>query len=445
MVYGSRQFEPPVSPDLIRKVRDRARPLETQRDLGLLTDACGRRRLALLGESTHGTSEFYSLRALISQALIRDHGFRFIAVEGDWPDCHLIDRWIKGDPLMPENPFDVLSSFQRWPTWMWANEEVASLMTWLRRYNDDLPDGEKVGFYGLDVYSLYESISSLLGYLQRYDPASVGTAKMVAACFEPYARDAVNYARATALTPESCEQEVVRLLVQINAARLRGLALGQEVELQIGQNTRVIRNAEKYYRAMVRSHAGSWNIRDEHMTETLAALLRFHGPESKAVVWEHNTHVGDARFTDMEDDNRKNVGQMVREYYTEEQVFIVGFGSHRGTVIAAREWAAPFGTMTMPPARPGSWEDIMHRATATNAVLMFDGTAQDHEWLATRGNRAVGVVYRPEYEHLGNYVPTVLPLRYDSFVFIDESQALHPLGISGERGRDLPETFPFAY
>ena len=417
-----------------------AHPLEEPGDLDPLLERIGDARYVLLGEASHGTSEFYEWRAHISECLIREKGFSFIAVEGDWPDYYEVNRYVKGYLDSGTSARVVLKTFERWPTWMWANEEVAGLTEWLRRHNEGLPEGERIGFYGLDVYSLWESMEAVITYLERVDPDAVENAKRAYRCFEPYGEDAREYAQATAFVPESCEDEAVEVLSNLRGRVSRYPEDGAESRFDAEQNALVARNAEAYYRAMIRGGAESWNVRDRHMTETLERLMDHHGPESKAIVWEHNTHVGDARATSMAEAGMVNVGQLVRESHETGDVVLVGFGSHRGAVIAGRSWGAPMERMPVPPAREGSWEDVMHRSAGEDGMLVFGG--EEGEFLEPRDHRAIGVVYNPAFERFGNYVPTVFPHRYDAFVYLDETEALHPLHLAERNGGEPPETFP---
>jgi erythromycin esterase len=423
--------------ELAELVRGMAHPLRGTEDLDPLLDRIGDARCVLLGEASHGTSEYYTWRTRISQRLIREKGFSFIAVEGDWPDCYEVNRYVKGYPDSGKSAREVLGAFDRWPTWMWANEEIVELAEWLRQYNDGLPDEEKVGFYGLDVYSLWESMEEIIEYLERVDPDTVETARRAYRCFEPYGEDVQEYARATAFVPTSCEDEVVEMLSKLHE-KLPEYRDDPESRFNAGQNALVVRNAERYYRAMVRGGSSSWNVRDRHMAETLERLMQYHGPEAKTVVWEHNTHIGDARFTDMADAGMVNLGQLVREQRGADDVVLVGFGSHRGSVIAGAKWGAPMERMRVPPAREGSWEDLLHRAGEEDKLLVF----REDGLLEPRGHRAIGVVYDPAYERYSNYVPTVLPHRYDAFIYLDETRALHPLHMRPRHDGEPPETFP---
>jgi erythromycin esterase-like protein len=434
--------EPSVPPALYKDVESISSPLEGPDDLDRLLERIGDARFVLLGEASHGTSEYYEWRAEISRRLIREKGFSFLAVEGDWPDCYRLNRYIKRLPDSGQSARAVLRTFERWPTWMWANEEIAALAEWLREHNGELAEDRRVGFYGLDVYSLWDSLYAILDYLRRIDPQALPAALRAFRCFEPYGEDVQEYARATVrFVPASCEDEVVELLGDLRAKAAAYSEDGREAYFAAEQNSLVLRNAEAYYRAMVRGGPGSWNIRDRHMTETLARLTSHHGPHAKAIVWEHNTHVGDARYTDMAEEGMVNVGQLVREAHGTKDVVAVGFGSYRGDVIAGRQWEAPLERMRVPPARPGSWEHVLHvGAEAEACLLLFEPHLE--AMLDPRGHRAIGVVYHPELEHLGNYVPTVLPHRYDAFVFLGTTHALHPLGVPARAEAEPPETYP---
>jgi erythromycin esterase-like protein len=352
--------EPAVVYELFGALALVIHPCSGPDDLEPLFDTIGDARYVLLGEASHGTAEFYTWRAAISRKLITEKGFSFVAVEGDWPDCYRVNRYVKGLPGGGESSREVLHAFDRCPTWMWANEEVVDLVTWLHEHNDRMPDAQKTGFYGLDVYSLWESLYAILGYLHQVDPGLLPAAWEAFRCFEPYGEDVQEYARATRFVPNSCEDEVVALLRDLRRKAAQFQGEGREAYFASEQNAVVLKHAEAYCRAMIRGGPESWNIRDRHMTETLERLMRHHGPTAKAIVWEHNTPLGDARFTDMAEQGEVNVGQLVRERHGKEVVFVVGFGSHHGSVIAARRWEAPMRRMPVPPARKGSWEDLLH-------------------------------------------------------------------------------------
>ena len=428
---------------LTTEIRRLSNPLRSPSDLDPLLERIGDARYVLLGEATHGTSEFYTWRTEISKRLIVEKGFSFIGVEGDWPDCMRVNRYIKAREGMSAEK--VLHAFARWPTWMWANREVVDLAEWLRDHNDRALDERKVGFYGLDVYSLWESMDAVVGYLERVDPSFAASARRAYACFEPYYEDAQEYARATALVPTSCEDEAVATL---RAMRERAPAYredSRDAYFDAEQNALVARNAELYYRTMVRGGPASWNVRDHHMVETLDRLVAHHGTRGKAIVWEHNTHIGDARFTDMARGGMVNVGQLVRQSHARDGVVLVGFGTGSGTVIAGQGWGAPMQRMRVPDARGGSAESQLREVLdGEDSLLLFDDAsrAASRELASPRGHRAIGVVYDPRTEHWGNYVPTVLPARYDAFIYIDESKAVDPLHLAPRADGEIPETFP---
>jgi erythromycin esterase len=431
------------SRELLHELRNLSRPLRDPADLDPLVARVGDARVVLLGEASHGTREYYTWRTALTRRLVEEKGFSFVAVEGDWPDCYRVNRFVKGYKDTPGKPAEALETFRRWPTWMWANEEVKDLVGWLRGHNDRQPADRKVGFYGLDVYSLWDSLHEVLGYLRKRNPQAFDTARRALRCFEPYGEDAQEYARATLYGDDSCHDEVVALLQRVRAAAGAADGDGLDGRFVAEQNALVVRNAEAYYRAMVRSDNESWNVRDRHMAETLDRLLRHHGPGARAVVWEHNTHVGDARHTDMADDGTVNIGQLAREKYGERDTVLVGFGSYRGTVIAGEAWDAPWEEMHVPPAREDSWEAVLHAVSPGDQLLVFPPDPSDEmaEW---RGHRAIGVVYRPQYERYGNYVPTVLPRRYDAFMYLDRTTAVRPLfgPTAAELPEEAPETFP---
>ncbi len=428
----------------IAKLQRISHPLEGEEDLGLLVDFLSDSRLVLLGEASHGTHEYYTWRTAISKRLITDHGFNFIAVEGDWPDFYRVSRYVKhytenGDAVQ------VLREFNRWPTWMWANWEMEAFVNWLFEHNARVPSLERVGIYGLDVYSLWESMEAIIDYLMVHEPSLLPAAKRALGCFEPFGDEkGLAYARSMRrFMPKTCENEVVTLLRDIKQ-RAASFNTDIEASLNMEQNAHIAKNAESYYRSMVSVNQNSWNLRDGHMMETLQRLLHFHGPDSKAIVWEHNTHVGDARATDMVLEGSVNVGQLVREHHSGLNPKIVGFGSYMGTVVAGAEWGAPMRNMHVPQAVPGSWESLMHRTGKGNQLVFMHDLAQDPMFKDPIPHRAIGVVYHPKYEQLGNYVPSIMPKRYDAFIHIDTTEAVHPMTMFVDRSQ-LPETYPWAF
>ncbi|TMS00566.1 erythromycin esterase family protein [Nonomuraea basaltis] len=410
-------------------VRRSALPLTGPGDLDPLLDRVGRARFVLIGEASHGTHDFYAWRGELTRRLISEKGFGFVAVEGDWPDCERVHRAVAGDV----DPFEALYTFVRWPTFMWANEEVVEFCRWLRRWNAGRPPGERCGFHGLDVYSLWDSLRAVRRYATAHLPGQLDAVLDALYCFESYGHDPQQYGLAIRLVPDTCEDEVVNLLAAVVRA-----APG---DLEVRQNAEVVAGAERYYRAMVRGGPDSWNVRDVHMADTLDRLAEHHG--AKGVVWAHNTHVGDARATDMAAAGMTNLGQLARERHGADAV-LVGFGSHRGSVVAGDRWGTQHHVMPVPPARPASLEALLHEALLADQALFVVPNAPRADWYdEPMGHRAIGVVYRPERERWGNYVPTVVGRRYDAFIWIDKTKALHPLH-SEPWGDAEPETFPTA-
>lgn len=421
---------------ILVEIEELARPARDVGDLDALIRRMSQARVVMLGEATHGTEEFYRYRRLISERLIRDYGFRFLAVEGDWPDCYKLNRYIlNGDGGSAAR---IMEGFSRWPTWMWANHETETLIEWMRNNGGN--------FYGLDVYSLYESLDVLKAYAKRFAPPL--SEKILAAyqCFHLHERSEISYARSLMQYPPGCEQEVSALLRDAFRTRLHSRDVSGEELFDLRQNATVITNAERYYRAMMKGGAESWNVRDNHMMNTLDLLLRRHGEAGRAIVWAHNTHIGDYHATDMLQEGYVNLGGLARERYGIENVFLLGFGSYEGHVLAGRAWDAPAEIMQLPRAAHGSYEDYCHQVAAARGWNEFYMDMSAYEPFTAlhrkRGHRAVGVVYRSSTETRGsNYVPTELARRYDAFVFIDKTNALRRIATNQEKGL-LPETWP---
>ncbi|MDB5208795.1 MAG: erythromycin esterase family protein [Flavisolibacter sp.] len=417
--------------------------LDKAADLDLLLEDIGNRPIVMLGEASHGTHEYYTWRTAISKRLIQEKGFQFIAVEGDWPDCYKINRYVKGYSEEGETIKDVLLNFDRWPTWMWANWEVASLAEWMKEYNKTLSDEDKVGFYGLDVYSLWDSMYAIMDYLEKEDPQAAQSIKKAIQCFAPFEEDEQQYARYS-LTEHSCRDKVLALLkdIRANAQLFDG---DKEAQFSTEQNALIAVNAEKYYTAMMSFDNESWNVRDRHMMETLDRLLNFHGKKSKGIVWEHNTHIGDARATNMTQAGMVNIGQLAREEHGVNQVYLVGFGSYEGTVIAGNEWGAAMKKMQVPKAKEGSIEHQLHEVcNSSNGYLLFNTENAIAKYSESIKHRAIGVVYNPDNERFGNYVPSVMAKRYDAFIYLDKTMALHPLRLHSNSHK-MPDTYPFNY
>ncbi len=428
--------------EAISRIHSKSHSVETVADLDPLMKCIGDAKIVMLGEASHGTHEYYTWRTLISQRLIVEKGFKFIAVEGDWPDCYRLNRYVKNYSDSGKSALEVLHAFNRWPTWMWANWEIVALSEWLYDHNKGYPVNKKAGLYGLDVYSLWESMEAIIAYLKNVDPAALKVAEKAFECFEPYREDeGGSYARATQMVPDVCTTEVMNLLREIQR-KYPQYNTDYENVFSARQNAMVAVNAEKYYRTMFQGGPHSWNIRDHHMMETLDKLLEFHGKHAKAIVWAHNTHVGDARATDMTSEGMYNIGELARLRLHEKGVALVGFGSYQGSVIAGSRWGGEMQQMRVPPALNGSWEDILHQSDVQNNLLIMSDFLDDTFMESHIGHCAIGVVYNPSLERYGNYVPSILPLRYDAFMFFDTTKALHPLHILPD-GHQTPETYPF--
>lgn len=424
--------------DLISGIEKASHQITSAKDLEPLINEIGDARYVLLGEASHGTHEYYTWRTHITKRLIAEKNFSFIAVEGDWPDCYRLNRYIKGYPDSGKNAVEVLHTFNRWPTWMWANWEVVALAEWLKKHNSRYPANKKIGFYGLDVYSLWESLEALTKYLEKTDPVVLQTAKKAIECFEPHnVREGFSYANRTYGLSSSCEEAVEKLLVRIRR-NMPSYNTDHEAVFSAEQNALVAVNAERYYHVMMRGGEASWNIRDRHMNETMNRLMDFHGKDAKIIVWEHNTHIGDARATDMKKGGLINVGQLVKEEHDAEGIVRVGFGSYEGSVLASYHWGGEMDKMVLPKAKPGSWEHFLHVAGAYDKLLL----TKDIKGLkSTIGHRAVGVVFDPDYE-FGNYVPSNITSRYEAFIFLNKTRALHSLHIEPD-GLQMPETYPW--
>jgi erythromycin esterase-like protein len=411
-------------------VRAEALPLEEHaHDYDALFEEIGDARVVLLGEATHGTHEFYRERARITQRLITEKGFTIVAVEADWPDAYRVNRWVRGvgdDASAAE----ALGDFQRFPTWMWRNAEVLNLVDWLREYNQELGEGRpRAGFYGLDLYSMYTSISEVLRYLDEADPEAAQRARYRYGCFEHFGEDpqAYGYTAQMGIT-ESCQDHALQQLVELR--RLAGEARGlPEDELFYAQqNARLVKNAEEYYRSMFSRRDSSWNLRDCHMADTLDALLAHFGDGAKAVVWEHNSHIGDARATQMGAEGEWTVGQLVRERRGDE-AFLLGFTTHTGTVAAASDWDAPVEFKQVRPSLPESYEAVFHETGIPRFYLSLrEGPARE-ALMEPRLERAIGVIYAPRTERVSHYFEAVLPEQFDAIIHWDETRAVQPLDL----------------
>jgi erythromycin esterase-like protein len=427
-----------------------ARPMSgSEHDHDALLELIGDARFVLLGEASHGTHEFYRERARITRRLLAEKGFQAVAVEADWPDAYRVDRFVRA---ASDDAFaiDALGGFKRFPTWMWRNADVVDFIDWQRAFNDRRPAAAKTGFYGLDLYSLHSSMAAVLRHLERTDPAAARRARERYACFDRYGEDSQVYGLMTGLgTHASCEQEVVAMLVDLRrraAAGARG-ATDEEGAFDAEQNARLVRNAEHYYRSMYWSDVSSWNLRDRHMVETLGEIERHlarRGVRPKIVVWAHNSHLGDARATEMgQRRGELNVGQLVREQHGRDAV-LVGFTTHEGSVTAASEWGAAAERKQVLPAHADSHEALLHACAIERFMLPLRGAAAHALALReARLERAIGVIYRPETERQSHYFFARLPEQFDAVLHIDATRAVEPLARNAEwQDAEVAETYP---
>ncbi|MER6812270.1 erythromycin esterase family protein [Spirillospora sp. NPDC000708] len=421
-----------------------ALPLEYAEDLDPLLDRIGDASCVLIGEASHGTHEYYAWRAAITRRLIAERGFSFVAVEGDWPDCREVGRSVTLAPGGAEDPRTALDGFGRWPTWMWANEETVRFCRWLREHNAGLPPDERAGFYGLDVYSLWESLRAVVDHLAEHRPEYLATALEAYRCFEPHGEDPRSYGWNTSLVPDGCAEEVMALLTRLRRPVSHGDSRDPDEELDVRQNAEIAAGAERYYRTMIAGGPESWNVRDVHMADTLDRLTDFHthgGQTGKGVVWAHNTHVGDARATDMADAGMVNLGQLARERRGRDRVVIVGFAGGPGEVVAAPSWGDPMEVMTVPPPAHGSLEEVLARSELHRGMFVVPPERDMPGFLTgTLGQRAIGVVYDPDRDPR-QYVPSRLAERYDALCWFRITSALAPLHLEAARRGEL-ETMP---
>tara|TARA_R110000787_G_scaffold220068_1_gene328791 strand:- start:9789 stop:11771 length:1983 start_codon:yes stop_codon:yes gene_type:complete len=411
-------------------------------NLDNLLERIGDSRVVLLGEASHGTAEFYEMRARITRELIEKKGFTIVAVEADWPDAAHLDHYIHGtepDPLLESKPFS------RFPTWMWANHSVLKFGRWLKAHNAKISTADKqVGFYGLDLYSLFSSIEAVLRYLEKVDPGTAEVARVRYGCLMPWADDPGLYGQVI-LTKQyrACEGDVLATLQDLLRKRMAYSLADGEQFFNAEQNARLVANAERYYRTMYYAENSSWNQRDQHMFDTLQSVLAFRGPQSKAVIWEHNSHIGDARATQMGARGELNIGQLARQAYG-DKAYNIGFGTDHGTVAAASEWGGPMEIKQVQPSHVDSYERICHEVATDNFLLPLRKPLKDvvrKKLLLERLERAIGVIYRPETELQSHYFYASLARQFDEYIWFDETRAVEPLTKVTTGG--MPDTFPF--
>ena len=432
--------------EVARLIAGEAEPFEEieRADVDALLRRIGDARVVLLGEASHGTGEFYRFRARVTKALIEQKGFTIVAVEADWPDAERVDEYVRG---WSDRPVREWQAFARFPSWMWRNEEVHSFVEWLRTYNEAREPAGRVGFYGLDLYSLYTSVHEVLNYLREKDPALEKIARARYGCLMPFEGDPAQYGEAVVTEQyRDCEGEAASMLQSLLRKRLgEGGEVGQregERLFDATRNAALVANAEQYYRTMFYGHVSSWNLRDTHMMETLQATLEFRGGGSKAVVWAHNSHLGDAAATRMGQMGEINVGHLCRKAFG-NAAYLVGFGTHTGTVAAASGWGGRVEKKVVRPSHPQSYERLMHDSGVPRFLLPLrtGSEALRHELTNPRLERAIGVIYRPETELQSHYFPAVLARQFDEYVWFDETEAVQPLGDAVAPA--LPHRHPF--
>ncbi len=436
-----RQVRPGL-PELIRQVAEPIRSID-QPDLDPLLQRIGDARLVLIGEATHGTSEFYRMRAAITKALIEQKQFDFVAIEADWPDAYRIHDFVTH--RQREEPHD-WEAFARFPTWMWRNHEVLDFIHWLRNFNlQRRPAEQRVGFYGLDLYSMFTSIQRILEYLDRVDPQAAEVARARYGCLSPWEADPANYGRAAiAGRYRSCEHDVVRMLQDLTSRRVETAVRDGEELFDAQLNARLVANAEEYYRIMYYGSDESWNHRDTHMFETLQSLLNRRGSRSKAVVWEHNSHLGNALATQFGRHGQINIGQLCREAFGKD-VYAIGQGTDHGRVAAASEWEGPMEIKRVRPALTDSYEHLMHLSEMNAFFLPLTKSTNPqltHALASRRLERAIGVIYRPDTERMSHYFEASLPQQFDEWIWFDETSAVRAL--STQQSREHEPSHPFA-
>ncbi len=436
--------------DLIEKIREKAVVLNGTNDVANeILELVGNARFVLIGEASHGTHEFYKYRAEITKRLIIEKNFSAVAVEADFPDAYRVNRFVRGFGE-DKTANEALSAFGRFPLWMWRNMDVVDFVIWLKAHNDRLDASEKIGFYGIDLYSLHASMEAVLDYLTKVDPEAAKQARSRYECFDHFGKDAQSYGYAASYDQRfSCEDEAVKQLLELQGRAAeyvnRDGFVARDEYFFAEQNARLVKNSEEYYRSMFRGRVSSWNLRDRHMAETLHALsahIEEQGQPPKIVVWAHNSHLGDARATEMGERGEWNVGQLVRERYKNETC-LIGFSTHTGTVAAADNWDEPAQLKKVRPAHKDSYEQIFHQTGMPQFFLNLRNKEIEEILRRPQLERAIGVIYRPETERVSHYFTAVLSEQFDGVIHFDVTRAVEPLDKAGSWSHeDLPETFP---
>jgi erythromycin esterase len=392
-------------------------PLRSVDDLDILLNEMRNARIVLLGEASHGTAEYYNWRAAISKRLIAEKGFNLIAVEGDYIDLYRLDQCVKGES-QDTSIKHVLSGFNRWPQWLWCNEEFADFAQWIKDWNTNPLDQRKVTLCGLDVFNFAGALDHMVTILS--DSAALYHTTKMQECIRPFGGDALQYSAAVSKGAAACNAHPYKLWQAVQ--KIAREKIDNAKELLLVQHALVVRNGEQYFRLRNSDAAESWNTRVRHMQELIRTLLQFYGREAKLIVWAHNTHIGDARYTDMPTRRRTNIGELLRKEYGEKKVFSAGFGSYWGEIIAGETWGAPHSKIKISPAKGGSWEELLHRERPQNKIILSKDLKNNEHLKTWVEQRAIGVVYRE------TYIPSLIPMRYDAFIYFDTTHAVHLAG-----------------
>ena len=412
--------------------------LSDSSSLKKLIDDIGNARFVLLGESSHGTHEFYYWRAHITKQLISEKNFNIVCIEGDWPDAYLVNRFVKGNKFSGRSAQDVLQNFNRWPTWIWSNWETVALLEWLRKFNSNIPINKRIGFYGIDLFSFWESLEFLSEYLKNRDPLSYQSVIKAISCFEPFKnKEGIDLAHYYKKNEPQCADTLDYLLGNIrkNMFNYNG---DEEADFNAEQNAIVVRNAERYFRFMIQNGEGAWNIRDRHMFETISRLSSYHGPESKFIIWAHNSHIGNAKGFDFGKKGFINLGQLMDENFIEDKVYKIGFSFYQGDILAASNWSGELKRWKVAKAKLNSWEQLLHKSFPEDSYFFT------RNWPFNEKNtlqRSIGVVFDPQTE-VQNYNLIDVKNSYDALLFIERSSSLHSLKNDASKYQ-IPESFPF--
>lgn len=433
---------------LARALGPAALPLDHASDWDPLLERVGEARVVLLGEATHGTREFYALRAGLTRRLIEEKGFTVVAVEADWPDAYRVNRWVRGAGR-DRGAVDALGDFRRFPLWMWRNTEVVAFLEWLRGHNDRRPAAERAGFYGLDLYGLHASIEAVIAYLERVDPGAAERARRRYGCLDHAGDEPQEYGWSVSLRlRRACRDQVVEQLVELRREAARYLArdglVAEDEHFFAQESARLIVSAEEYYREMFGRRINTWNLRDLHMHDALVALLEHlsrRGPPVKAVVWAHNSHVGDARATEQHDQGELDLGQLARERWGDAAA-LVGMTTFEGEVTAASSWGGELERKRVRPALHGSVEQVLHAVGRERLLVPLDDPRAREALDEPRLERAIGVIYLPGAERLSHYLRCHVPEQFDALVHVDRTTALEPLDRTSRWDTGEPEAYP---